>query len=224
MPGKSVVVAGGSGVVGTEVLRTLLAREEVGQVVALGRRPLPLQHDKLASKVVDLHNAPAMAAEMPNEAAAAICSLGTTMKKAGSKEAFRAVDRDAVVAFGEAALEKRVGHFLVVTSLGADPSSPNFYLRTKGEAEEALRRLRFPQLTIVRPSFIDDRGTRPEQRLGERLALPVARAIFAVIGKTRRYAPIGADTIGRALVALAFDETTEPVRIVESGALHALGR
>lgn len=224
MDGKIVVLAGASGVVGSEVLGALLSREEIGQVVSVGRRAPPLRHDRLVSKIVDLHSAIAIAPEIPDGSAAAICCLGTTMKKAGSKDAFRAVDHDAVVAFAEAARGKDVPRFLVVSSIGADPGARTFYLRTKGETEEALRRLGFPQLTIVRPSFIDDRGTRPEHRLGERLALPLARAIFSVVGKTSRYAPIGADTIARAMVALAFDPIREPVRIVESDALHEIGK
>lgn len=220
---RSVVVAGASGVVGREVLKALLARDDVGQVVAVGRRDLGVRDGKVVSKVVELRDVASIAVAIPDGTAAAICCLGTTMKKAGSKEAFRAVDYEAVRAFAEAALLRGVGRFVVVTSLGADPDARNFYLRTKGEVEAALRRLGFGQLTIVRPSFIDDRGARSERRLGERLALPVARAIFAVAGRTNRYAPIGADTVGRALARLAFDETDEPVRIVEGRALHAMG-
>jgi uncharacterized protein YbjT (DUF2867 family) len=146
------------------------------------------------------------------------------MKKAGSKAAFRAVDHDAVLAFGEAARGKDAPRFLLVSGLGASSRSSNFYLRTKGEVEDGLAKLGFSQLTIVRPSLIDDEGTRPEQRLGERLALPISRVIFSLVGKTHRYAPIRAEVIARALVRLAFDDTKERVRIVESDRLHELGR
>ncbi|MBN1946709.1 MAG: NAD(P)H-binding protein [Bradymonadales bacterium] len=220
---KTVVIIGASGVVGSRVLAHLLDREEVGRVVALGRRLLDVQHAKLVSKVVDLQNATEMAGEIPDDVAVAICCIGTTRKQAGSKEAFRAIDRDAVVAFGRAGLQKGAQRFLVVSSIGANPRSKNFYLKTKGQAEEALAQLGYPQLTIVRPSFLDDRGARPEFRLGERIALPLARAIFFVVGKKRRYAPIAADVVGKALVRLAFDDATEPVRIVESDQLHAIG-
>jgi hypothetical protein len=83
----------------------------------------------------------------------------------------------------------------------------------------------YAQLTVLRPSFIDDEGARREYRPLERLTLPVARIIFSVVGKTSRYAPISADVIGKALVRLALDDTTtERVRIVESEQLHELGR
>jgi len=184
---------------------------------------LPVQHEKLISKVVDLRNETATAAEIPDGTAVAICCLGTTLKQAGSKEAFRAVDYDTIVAFAAAAREKGAQRFVLVSSIGANPRAGNFYLRTKGETEEALACLRYPQLTVLRPSFIDDEGRRGEHRPLERLTLPVARIVFAVIGKTSRYAPVSADVIGTAIVRLAFDDTTERVRVVEGEALHALG-
>jgi hypothetical protein len=77
---------------------------------------------------------------------------------------------------------------------------------------------------VLRPSFIDDEGARVESRFGERVALPVARALFSVLGRTSRYAPVRADVIAKALVRLAFDETSERERVVESDRLHGLGR
>lgn len=220
---KTVVIVGASGVVGSRVLEHLLASDEVGNVVALGRRVLPETHTKLVSKVVDLQGSATLAGEIPGDAAIAVCCLGTTMKQAGSKQAFRAVDRDPVVAFGEAARSQGAEHFLLVSSLGANARSRNFYLKTKGEAEEALARTGFSRLTVLRPSFIDDEGARADRRIAERLALPFGRAVFSVLGKTRRYAPIPANAIARALVRLAFDDTTERLRIIESEQVHVLG-
>jgi len=221
---KHVVIAGASGIVGSRALHHLLARDDVNRVVALGRRILPVQHEKLVSKIVDLRNETAMASEIPDGTAVAICSLGTTLKKAGSKDAFRAVDHDAVVAFAGAARKKGAERFVLVSSIGADARARNFYLKTKGETEDGVRRLGYPQLIVVRPSFIDDLGTRGEYRVLEQLTLPIARMVFSVVGKTSRYAPISADVIGKAIVRLAFDDRAERVRVVESDTLHALGR
>ena len=221
---KRVVIAGASGVVGRRVLHHLLGRDDIARVVALGRRMLPHQHEKLVSKLVDLQDSMAMAVEIPDGIDIAFCCLGTTMKRAGSKAAFRAVDRDAVVAFAEAARQKGAERFLLVSALGANPKSPNFYQKTKGEAEEAVARLGYAQLTVLRPSFIDDQGTRREYRRVERLILPIARIVFAGVGKRTRYAPIPADVIAKAMVRLAFDETSKPQRIMESDHLHALGK
>ena len=221
---NTVVIAGASGVVGARVLHHLLRRDDdVARVIVLGRRILPLQHEKLVSKVVDLQNTAAVAAEIPEGTAVAFCCLGTTMKRAGSMDAFRAVDHDAVLAFGQAALAKGARRFLLISSVGARAGSANFYQRTKGEVEDALARLGYAQLTILRPSLIDDEGARRDYRAGERLVLPLARFVFAVIGRTRRYAPISADVIAKAMVRLAFDNTTDRVRSVESDELHRLG-
>jgi uncharacterized protein YbjT (DUF2867 family) len=221
---KSIVIVGASGVVGSRALEHLLACDGVGHVVALGRRLLPVQHEKLVSKVVDLQSSTALRQAVPSDEAIAVCCLGTTMKQAGSKPAFRAVDHDAVVAFGEAARGAGAQRFLLVSATGANAQSRNFYLKTKGEAEEALARTGFSQLTVLRPSFIDDQGTRTDHRLAERIGLPISRALFSIVGRTRRYAPIRADVIAKALVRLAFDVTTERLRIIESDQLHALGR
>jgi uncharacterized protein YbjT (DUF2867 family) len=182
------------------------------------------QHAKLISKVVDLQDQREIADAIPGGVTVALCCLGTTMKQAGSKQAFRAVDHDATLAFGEAALERGAQRFVLVSSIGATPSARSFYLRTKGEAEEALARLGYAQLTVLRPSLLDDEGTRREYRPAERLTLPVARILFAVLGKTRRSAPISVDVVAKAMVRLAFDDTTERVRTVESERLHAVGR
>lgn len=220
---KTVVIAGASGVVGARALQGFLSRDDVGRVVALGRRVLPVQHDKLTSKVADLSSAAAMKEEIPSGVEIAACCLGTTMKQAGSKEAFRAVDKDAVVAFGEAARARGARRFLLVSSMGADARASSFYMKTKGEAEEALAALGYPHLIVLRPSFIDDRGARGEARLGERLTLPLARAVFGVVGKTHRYAPIDADVVAGALVRLAFEEGPKGTRVVSSDELHHLG-
>jgi len=221
---NTVAMIGASGVVGSRAVFHLLARGDVGRLVVLGRRPVALQHERLVSHVVDLQSGTALTAGLPDDLSVAVSCLGTTMKKAGSQAAFRAIDHDAVLAFGAAARGKGARRFLVVSALGASARSGNFYLQTKGQAEDALAQLGFPQLTILRPSLIDDEGARSDQRFGERLALPLGRALFSVIGKTHRYAPISADAIARALVRLAFDETTERVRIVESDRLHELAQ
>jgi uncharacterized protein YbjT (DUF2867 family) len=219
----TVVISGGSGLVGSRVVPLLLARDDVSRVIALGRRALTVQHEKLASSAVDLGRVDAISAALPSRVDVAVCCLGTTMKQAGSKEAFRAVDHDAVLAFAKAALDKGAQRFLLVSALGANARAATFYARTKGEAEEALTRLGYAQLTVLRPSFIDDEGARAEQRLGERVLIPVWRAIFSVAGRHGRYALVSAETIARALVQLAFDETAERVRFVESEGIHALG-
>lgn len=220
---KQVVIAGASGVVGRRVLQELVEREDVAAMVALVRRPLAMAHAKVVSTPVSFARADTLGAAIPAGVDAAVCCLGTTMKRAGSKPAFRAVDHDAVIAFARAAHARGVRHFVLVSSIGADARSRSFYLRTKGEAEEGVRRLGFAQFTVVRPSLIDDEGTRGEFRLGEHTLLPVARLLFAILGRRRRHAPIPATVLGRAVARLALDRNADGVRIIESEKLHALG-
>ncbi len=220
---QSVVIAGASGVVGGRVLHHLLEHPRVGRVTAIGRRQLQQKHGKLVSAVVDLDSPSSVARSTPDDVALAFCCLGTTMKAAGSKAAFRAVDFDAATAFARAMRDKGAQRFLLLTSARASAKSGNFYLKTKGEAEEAIESLGFPTLVVLRPALLDDEGRRKEQRPGEKLALPVARAIFSVVGKTHRWAPISVDVVARAMVRLAFDSTQERVRFVENDKLHAIG-
>ena len=218
--GRTVAIAGGSGVVGGRALEQLLGRDDVARVVAVGRRPLPGTHPKLDARTAAFDSVRAIAAELPSGLDAGLCALGTTLRRAGSRQAFRAVDLDAVVAFAEAVRFRGADRFVVVSSVGADPGSWSFYLRVKGEMEAALRDVGFDHLTLVRPSLLDDQGAREEKRLGERLALVLARPLFALLGRTRRHAPVPAAAVGRAMVRLVLDDSTERVRIVESEALH----
>jgi uncharacterized protein YbjT (DUF2867 family) len=159
--------------------------------------------------------------ELP-PATEAVCALGTTLAVAGSEAAFRAVDHDAVLAFARAARTAGVRRFGVVSALGADPASRQFYSRVKGETEQALRALDFPVLIIARPSLLSgDRGSlgqpgRPLERLGLWLTRPVAGLLPA------RVRPIPATVVARALLR-ALPASPPGVRIIDSAELHKLG-
>jgi uncharacterized protein YbjT (DUF2867 family) len=150
----------------------------------------------------------------------AFCCLGTTIKRAGSQDAFRAVDHDAVVAFATAAKSAGVRHFLVVTALGADARSSVFYNRVKGEVENSLRSLGFDALTIAQPSLL--LGDREESRPAEHAAVVVSRALAPVLGWLPSR-PIEARTVALALQRLAA-ATTRGVRVAKNDELHALAR
>jgi uncharacterized protein YbjT (DUF2867 family) len=202
MSGRVVVVAGASGLVGGRCVHHLLAHEGVARVVVLVRRKLALEHAKLEQKIIaGFDDNKALDDAMPKDVDDAYCCLGTTIKKAGSQQAFAAVDRDAVLAFAKAARAHGARRFLLVSSLGADARSMSFYLRTKGEAEEGLKATGFDTVHVLRPSILD--GERQEERAGEKIGLAVARVFSPVLGN---YAPIHVDTVGRAMVKLAFTE------------------
>lgn len=210
---RSVVIAGASGLVGGRCLAHLLAHPEVAKVTAFVRRPLSTKHAKLEERALaDL--------DMPKDVEDAYCALGTTMKQAGSREAFLEVDRDTVLAFAKAARAAGARRFVLVSSLGADPRSVNFYLRTKGEVERAVCDMGFDAVHLLRPSILD--GDRPESRPGEKLGLVAMRGVARVLGTGFKYAPIHVDTVGRAMVKLAFSDV-RGATVHESPALQKLG-
>ena len=130
------------------------------------------------------------------------CCLGTTMKQAGSPDAFRKVDFTYVVELARVAVRHRASQFLVVTAVGADPQSRILYSRVKGEAEEALRRLQFESIQIFRPSLLVGARSqgRPAERVAGLLSLLVA---WAFVGPLSRYRPIKAEAVARAMVQVA---------------------
>jgi uncharacterized protein YbjT (DUF2867 family) len=130
------------------------------------------------------------------------CALGTTIGKAGSEEAFRKVDLEAVLALARAASGAGARQFLVVSSLGADPKSKAFYSRVKGEMERRLRGIAFEGTQVFRPSLL--LGARVEFRLGERLAASVAAPVgFLLAGPLAKYRPIEAETVAAAMLRVA---------------------
>jgi uncharacterized protein YbjT (DUF2867 family) len=192
--------------VGSHVLRDLLADPHWSRVVTVGRRAAPLQHDKLDQRIMDLG-----ALETLGDARAddIFCCLGTTIKQAGSQEAFRRVDHDYVVALAAAGLRAGATQVLLVSAIGADPASRMFYSRVKGEAEGALRRLSYRGVQIFRPSLL--LGERAEFRVGERIAMLLAPvASLALAGPLRRYRPIQAATVARAMVQIAKEAPRGP--------------
>jgi uncharacterized protein YbjT (DUF2867 family) len=187
-----LLIAGATGLVGGHAVRLALAEARWSTVIAPTRRALPTQAD-LTNPVIDFDNLPE---GLFAGVGAVACALGTTMKKAGSKERFRAIDQGLVVALARAARLAGVDRFAYVSSVGAATTSSTFYLRVKGETEEALRELGFESLTILRPSFLG--GERGESRPLERVGLGLARALSFAI--PRRYRVVPAEAVAQAML------------------------
>lgn len=226
MSGRVVVVAGASGLVGSALVRVLCADERVARVACLVRRPLALPaelpgRDKIEERAVASFEEGALGAAMPKDLEDAYCCLGTTIKAAGSQQAFFKVDHDAVVAFARAARASGARRFVVVSSQGADRHSVSFYLRVKGDMEASVTRVGFDAAHLVRPAVLD--GERAERRLGEEIGITVLRGVAQLLGGPRfKYAPIRVETVARAMVALAFGEGRGAV-VTESGRMQQLG-
>lgn len=208
---QHILLAGATGLTGEHLLDRLLNEPTVSRVLAPTRRPLA-EHAHLENPVGDLLS---LLPTLSGQIDIAYCCLGTTIKEAGSQEAFRAVDLDLVVAFGKRARELGARHLLVVSAVNAAPDSSVFYSRIKGEMEHALRAQDWPQLTLARPSLLV--GNRPETRWAEQLAAPIAKLIPG------KYGAIEACQLARAMWRLALEEQ-DGVRIVESDELRRLGK
>ena len=208
---QHILLAGATGLTGEHLLDRLLNEPTITRVLAPSRRPLA-KHPHLENPVGDPS---VFLPELSGQVDIAFCCLGTTIKQAGSQEAFRAVDHDMVVAFAKRAREMGARHLIVLSAIGADPKSSVFYNRVKGEMEQSLRVQGWPQLTIARPSLLI--GDRTEPRLTEQLAAPLSRLIPG------KYHGIEACQLARALWRLALEEQNG-VRVVESDELRKLGK
>jgi uncharacterized protein YbjT (DUF2867 family) len=196
---NGAAIAGASGLTGQHVLNRLLDERGFDPVIAVSRKPLHRNHPRLQERVVEFDK---LSWLQPVSLSAAFCGLGTTIKKAGSKEAFRAIDHGHVLSFARWAHGNGARHFLYVSSVSAAPDSPNLYLRVKGETERDLEGIGFEWLDIFQPSIL--LGTRPESRPAERIGQAVAQGIqFALVGPLERYRGIAGSAVAAAMVARA---------------------
>ncbi len=217
-------MAGATGLIGQQLLAAFSSFSGSGptRVHALARRP-PAPHAARAAPFAEWHRVDFAHLPPLPRAAWAFCALGTTIAAAGSQQAFRAIDFDAVLAFAHAARAAGVTRLAVVSSLGASPRSGNFYSRVKGEMEAAAAGCGFDSLVIVRPSLLagDRAALGQPSRRGERLALALTAPLVGLIPAAWR--PIGAAVVARAMIA-ALAEGRPGVRVIDSAELQRLGR
>lgn len=217
---KTALVIGGTGLIGAQLVDLLLESPLYEKVILFVKRPSGKSHVKLQEHSI--------AFDQPDTYASLVkgddffCTIGTTIKKAGSQEAFRKVDYEYPMVFSALAQKHAVSQFLVVSSLGADKDSTNFYLKTKGAMEYELTQANFQATHIVRPSLL--LGPRSEFRLGERVGAVFMKVFsFLFIGKFKKYRPIESATVARALFNLA-QSNGKGCTIYESDQLQNIGK
>lgn len=194
---RIALVAGATGLVGGLLLNTLLDAPDYTRVYALTRRPFGREHPRLANRVVVFER---MAEQLKGLTATdAYCCIGTTIAAAGSQEAFREVDVDAVVLFAQAARAAQAKRFIVLSSVGADSKSKKFYLRTKAEMEDAIAAAGFPSVDILQPSLLlgPRKEMRPLELAGAMLA-PVVNPFLT--GAREAYRAIPAEVVARGML------------------------
>lgn len=199
MAGKTALIAGATGLVGTYCLSDLIASAAYSRVIALVRRQMPLNHPKLDQRVVDFERLQELPVSSCDDV---FLTMGTTIRKAGSQAAFRKVDLEYPRRIAEASLRLGAQRLVLVSSVGADPNSRTFYLRVKGELEQAIAMMPFESVHILRPSLL--LGHRAEKRFGEAIGqvlMPLMAPLMG--GQWRRYRAIAAETVAKAMVAAA---------------------
>jgi uncharacterized protein YbjT (DUF2867 family) len=195
--GKVALLAGASGLTGGYVLDALLGAADFSRVIAVTRRALGGEHPRLANRIVQFDRLEGQLQGARCEVA--LCCLGTTLARAGSQQKFREVDVGYVRAFARAAHAAQAQRFVVLSSVGADAQARNFYLRTKGEMEQALEALGFVSLDILQPGVL--LGWRREMRPLELASIALMPLVNPFLrGARAQYRAIGARTVAAAMV------------------------
>ena len=200
---KSALVIGASGLVGKECVLALLAHPDYDKVIMLVRTQLPITAAKLEQHTVDFSNFSQASSEHHHyfNVDEVYCCLGTTIKKAKSKQKFAEIDLDLVVNIANIAKQAQVTTFSVISSIGANENSKNFYSATKGKMEQSVKVLHLNNLIIVRPSLL--LGKRNETRLLESIGIKVFSLLsFMLIGPLKAYKPISAKMLAQSMIAL----------------------
>lgn len=217
--GKSIVILGATGAVGTEVMRELAMMDDITKVTVLTRRPFTkVQSEKFNEHIVDPLD-PETYAHLLQDHEVAICTLGVGAISSVSKEEFLRIDRDAVIAFGQAAKEAGVAHFQLLSSVGVSAKSRVFYLRSKGELEDTLRGMNFQHLSLFHPSNI----LTPENRygMGQAIVLKVWPHLNPLLsGPLRKYRGVRVETLGQAIAQNCIS-TGSKTEVLEWDHFHA---
>jgi uncharacterized protein YbjT (DUF2867 family) len=216
---KTALIIGSTGLIGSKLLDNLLESPAYDKVITFVKRDTGKTHTKLTQHIIDFDKPESYQNLVVGDDF--FCTIGTTIKKAGSKEAFRKVDYVYPQQFASFALKSNVKQFLTISSLGADKASGNFYLKTKGEIEDFLKQSSFESVAILRPSLL--LGDRKEFRLGEKLgAIFMKLFSFTFIGGLKKYKPIESDVVAKALFRIA-QKNKKGFSIYESDEVQQIG-
>ena len=214
MDTRKALIVGSTGLTGGYCLQALLDDPAFSEVITLQRRPVITPHSKL-KEAITAFDATLEKTLSPIDAQDIFCCLGTTIKKAGSQEAFREIDLSLVIRVALIMRQQGAEQFIVISAMGADKGSKVFYSRIKGEMEESLQRLNFPCLRIIRPSLL--LGNRKEFRLAERAAIalnPLWKTLL--IGSLKKFRPVEAEKVARFMVKVAHRQPISGVHVYES--------
>lgn len=195
------IVFGTTGLVGEQLLNLLLTDSRITQVQSFTRRKLDYSNPKLQQQVSKFSNLEEEIQLLEGDVV--FCCLGTTIAKAGSQEKFAFVDLELPTAIARLAVQHHIPRMVVVSSIGADANSSNFYLKTKGRMEQSISQLGIEKLSFVRPSLL--LGDRHEFRFGEKIGAVVMKLFsWTLIGPLKKYKPVQAKNVAAAMIEIAF--------------------
>jgi uncharacterized protein YbjT (DUF2867 family) len=199
MDKRTAIIFGSTGLIGNLLLEELTLSSEYSEIKIFVRQPTGVSEPKVKEYAVDFSNHDTFSKLIKGDDLF-IC-LGTTIKKAGSVKKMEEIDRDLPVKIASSARENGVKRIAVVSSIGANPASSNYYLRIKGEMEQEIKKLKFENIAIVRPSML--LGERKEKRAGETAGKVVMKIVNPLlIGKMKKFRGIHGKDVARAMIAI----------------------
>ena len=217
---KTILLIGASGLIGTELLNQLLVDNDFDCINVFVRKPLLIEHPKLNQHIVDFNHLENYRNEIKGDVV--FCCIGTTIKTAGSQENFIKVDFTYPLNFAKLSKQHGIKKFLLISSIGANKSSSNFYLKVKGDIEAALEKVNFETLVLIRPSML--LGKRKEFRFGEIIGKGFMKIFsFLFFGKLKKYKAIEASVVAKAMIRLSKSDVGK-IKIVESNELQILAK
>ncbi len=201
MPQKSSLLIGATGLTGGHLLNLLLESDDYHTVYTYTRRSLGIQNPKLKEMIIDFESYSGTV-----EADIVFCCLGTTIKVAKSKEAFKKVDQEYPVKFAQLQFNAGSKRFLVISAMGAAADSWFFYSRVKAEMEKLLGNIGYPKLLIFRPALIT--GDRKEHRSGEKIATKLNEILnYVLVGPLKKYQSVSAKAIANCMLSYSNNQT-----------------
>lgn len=209
---KTAIIIGSTGLIGSHLLNLILDSNDYQNVITFVKRDTGIKHKKLTQHIIDFDKPETYKELVVGDDF--FCTIGTTIKKAGSKEAFRKVDFEYPKQFAAYALQNKVKQFLIISSLGADANSGNFYLKTKGEIQDFLKDSNFKSVSVLQPSLL--LGDRKEFRLGEKIGAFFMKTLsFIFIANLKKYKAIQSEAVAKAMLIIA-QKDNKGFHIIES--------
>ncbi|HJV78424.1 MAG TPA: NAD(P)H-binding protein [Paludibacter sp.] len=206
---KKAIVIGGTGMVGTQLIKQLIENETYSEIVSLVRRGSGITHPKLFEHIVNFDQPESWSYLITGDVL--FSTLGTTIAQAKTKEAQFKVDYTYQFTVAKIAAKNGVSNYVLISSAGANSNSKAFYMRMKGQLEDAVQRLPFKVISLIRPGQLA--GNRTEKRIGEKIGLSVMHFLNK-LGLFKRYKPILAYQVAQAMINANRKET---IRHLQSG-------